>query len=173
MKNQRNGAAVDFVTELQRLRAEIAAIDEEIVTTTNARVTREEAIARIDAVIASAGTWKWPAKANEFAFAHPPTNPRARILPNAAAPTWELLDWILATFPDVIRERLLAGLPDDPGISAAERTRRLADLAAQRLDLERREERLILEAERARIALDRRGDLSPSVYLETTLADVV
>jgi hypothetical protein len=172
---KRENAAADLTTRLEAIRTEIAAVDELTAETANARVTRAEAIARIDAALAqatgTAGRWSWSHKANVFAFAHAPRLTRGLLVPDPVAGTVsEIGGWLVATFGDAIRARLIAGLPEDaPGVSAADRTRKLAELATRRLDLERREERLILEAEVAGVTLDRRGDLSPAVYLETTL----
>ncbi len=63
----------------------------------------------------------------------------------------------------------LAGRNDADALPTAERTNKLEALKSDRLELELREERLVLEAEAAGVRLDRRGDLSPAVYLETVL----
>ena len=167
---QQNGAAVDFAAALAALRNELATLDAEVVRVTRARVTRDEAIGRIDAALAGvAGSgWSWRAAANVFSLASPPMRPPAALVPQQDARPWELCQWLLATFSEPIRERLVANLPDAAdALPSGERSQKLEALAAARLDLERREERLILEAEAAGVRLDRRGDLTPAVYLET------
>ena len=168
----KNGGAVDFAAALAALRNELAEVDAEVVKVSRARVTREQAIERIDAAlggVAGAG-WSWSSAANAFSLASPPMRPLAALVPAQDARPWELCSWLLNTFPDVIRARLVDHLPDAAdALPSGDRMKKLAALAAERLDLERREERLVLEAEAAGVRLDRWGDLTPSVYLETTL----
>ena len=168
---KQNGGAVDFAAALAAIRDELAALDAEVTKVNHARVTRDEAIQRIDAALAGAsGGWSWPAAANGFSLQRAPMRPISALVPREDARPWEICSWLLATFPERIRELLIAHLPDAAdALPTAERTKKLEALAAERLELERREERLVLEAEAAGVRLDRRGDLTPSVYLETTL----
>jgi len=171
-QGRHTGGPDDFVAAVATIREAIAAIDLEIVRVRRARVPREEAIARIDAALAVlSGQWDWAANANRFCFPDPPDDPRCLLVPHAHNDiTFIIPAFLAAALTPVIRERLVAALPDDPNtISSAERPAKLEALAAERLDLERREERLVLEAEAAGVRLDRRGDLTPSVYLETAL----
>src|SRR5438132_5698564 len=151
-QGKHTGGPDEFVAALATIREAIAAIDLEIARVRRARVPREEAIARIDAALADAATyWDWASKATLFCSPDPPAEPHRALVPDAHPA------FLAAVLTPVIRERLVAALPDDPDtISSAERPAKLEALAAERLDLERREERLVLEAEAAGVRLDRR-----------------
>ena len=168
---KRSVDAVDFFGEVEAIRAELAGIDKEAAELASARVSRDEAIARIDAALADcAAGWKLEAKANAFTLASPPVQPRRAIVPTAAHDVVDqVASFLAAIFGPQIREAMIAHLPADPGLSKAERAERLRVLAERRRELERREELLILEAEANGVTIDRRGDLSPDVYLATTL----
>ncbi len=62
-----------------------------------------------------------------------------------------------------------ATIPGDP-MPVAERAPRLAQLARDRVELERQEERLVMRAERDGLQLDRRETADPAVVVTTVFA---
>src|SRR5206468_2339223 len=138
-QGKHTGGLDDLVAALATIREAIAAIDLEIARVKRARVPREEAIARIDAALADASRqWDWAAKANRFCFPNPPDDPRRVLVPDAHNDITLIIPaFLAAAVTPVIRERLVAALPDDPDtISSAERPAKIDALAAQRLELE-------------------------------------
>lgn len=65
-----------------------------------------------------------------------------------------------------LRAYLLAGIDEIPeGLDAADKARRLQEIEAELLDLEREEEALIVESERSGNAVQRRHDARPEIVL--------
>lgn len=73
--------------------------------------------------------------------------------------------WLLAEILKAEIEEMVAALPDDGSMSDAEREQAFADLAAERLELERHEEALIELAEAQGRSIARRADLDPRAFL--------
>lgn len=82
----------------------------------------------------------------------------------------EIVGFLAGCLRPVLRQALTEQLEEhyrdlQPGLPADERAQRLADLDRQLLDLNREEERLIVELAELGIAIDRRPDASPAAVL--------
>ena len=162
--------------EIDKARSEIAEIDAEWQRLVEAPSTSEEltasALAAVSA-IADRGrpSLKLGARAGDpFSLAKTFNGDflgDGRAVGGAGA---HFLVWLLR---DVIEARLVAEIgPDVPGaISYDAREKRFADLAARKLDLERREEAAIVAAEAAGMSAKRRRDADPRAVLEIAEID--
>lgn len=172
----------DPVAEVQKLRAELAALDEAWTAAENAPAPASELksrfIAELDAIAA-----KGAPQVNHTARAGSPVNLAAALrmkhepvsLPGADAPHFALAGDAGASFfawlhRDLIAERITsmidAAAPATGALTDDERDARFTEISARRLEIERQEEALLcaMEAEGRRV--ERRRDADPRAILE-------
>jgi hypothetical protein len=166
----------DIGDALHTVRAAIAKVAEEISHVQSARLPLDEALPRIAPLVDQlAARWR----SNVADLAHPgPTSVDILFGEAAQSDAWSLAGMVAAVHREAVigtlETRLRAAYADvDPAscIPMAARAVRITDLRAQKLVLEQSEERLVLEAERAGLQVDRRGDADPAAVFTTFLED--
>ncbi len=169
--------------ELGAIREEIAALELEGEAIASAPVPRAEALARLDEAHASVAKKVAARRAGAVPAFFSPHGvsdvSRLGVVDGFGGVARELEQAIR----EAAEERFLATVAEwrkaieaypengTPAISSADRPKRLAAIARKRADLERREEHIILAAERDDMELDRRADASTAIALCTVLAD--
>jgi len=168
--------------EVEAIRTQIAGLAEEAEAVERAPIPTAEALQHLDALARDVGA-RVEARRRERArsflspggvrgvdalfglvqgFAESPRE-LAETLPERCEETF------LISELKALREAVRAQANGD-GVPTAERASRLRDLARKRHELERREEAIVLAAERDGLELDRRETAEPSVVLCTVLA---
>jgi len=176
----------DPVAEVQKLRAELAALDEAWTAAENAPAPaaelRSRFLAELDAIAARGAP-----KVNHAARAGSPVNLAAALrvrhepvaLPGADAPHFALSGDAGASFfawlhRDLIAERITAlidaAAPATGALTDDERDAEFSRISARRLELERQEEALIVAAEQEGRTIQRRRDADPRAVLEVVEA---
>lgn len=156
-----------MIEKIELIRAEIAALCEELAWTRDARLPLEDAAARIPEVVAAiAARYNADVIGAQLADLRDPAGLILRWL--TAKDNLELgplLSWL---FRDQITQRLgeVLGQADYvPGLPLEERPQRLAELAAQLRELEIQEESLVEAAESAGLEVFRRANVNWGIVL--------
>jgi hypothetical protein len=174
--------AKDMGAEIARVRAEIAALDEEFASTkaapAPADILRAQAVAEIDE-LAERGALRIAAndrtgKPLNLAAAisigtHAVDTEAGRILgvgPGADGPAIPLWTWLHRDTLVKRVEAIIAALPQEGVLTDAQLAQRRAVITARKLDAERVEEATIAAAEKEGRPLERRRNLDPRAFLE-------
>lgn len=164
-------AAGDLAGGLDQIRTRIAELQEVIHQTEGIDVAKAEALKRLDHCARrarAAGVAVIPISS----FITPEGDGRLPI--TAMSPAPYLHDFWVSLHADDIKARLAERIErhyaEHPGISDAERDKRLSKLEGELADLEITEERLTRTAERAGLPVLRRADASPLIVLAPNTA---
>ena len=159
----------NFSERLTALRDTIAALKGDIARVEQAPIPFDEAAARL-APLVDALAARWTPIVSDLA--HPAMPSVEGILQAAASDAWTLSGVIASISREGMIGALTASLSSHyAGVDAAsciplaERTARLEELNTKRFAAECAEERLICDARRAGMLLDRRGDADPRAVL--------
>lgn len=150
-------------TEIAALRRRITSTKQEIETISRAPLPEEEALAKLDGVLAGFDCYA----ANVHALVSPTAKVGIDDLLLSHYPERTLLWAVARTMRDRLAESIAEYLVDKPaGLPHAAREAKLATLEASLLKLERDEEKLIEHAGAAGIEIMRRVDADPRAVLD-------
>jgi hypothetical protein len=158
---------------LAELRARIAALQAEIERVEQAPIPRDEAVARVPMLVDGLAQRWTPVVSDLMRPAMPSVE---TIFQGATSDPWTLGGVLAKVARDglvaVLTQELEALYLDIAGscIPSAERPARLRELRAELLENETTEETVIVEAARAGIKLNRRGDADPRAVLSVPAA---
>lgn len=151
--------------KIDALRSEIADLQAKRHAAETAPLAAAQASQRLAGLI-NQGAQRYVARGSFMAFASPTIQPA----PGDLIPGTDegLFDFLCAAIGDRIIEQLATLLEERcaEGLSAVERSKRLAAIDVELLKLGRSEEKLISDAERAGITIIRRSDADPAIVLE-------
>jgi hypothetical protein len=169
--------------EVEAIRTQIAALAQEAEAIERAPVPASEALQRLDALAREVGARVAARRAAQARDFFAPGGVRGidalfGLVQGFTESPRELADTLRERCEETFlseqkawREAVRVQAVNGDALPSAERPKRLAEIARQRHELERREETLVLAAERDGLELHRRDTADPAIILTTVLAD--
>ena len=174
MKKEISKALKDVKAELEAIRKKVAELNAEHERLTSRAVSFEERRAALYQEIddrATAGRERFFSAAQVSDLANTRLQTLAELLGVGGVDRYQVMEFLCCAFNRELKENLSKELkavwPSD-AIGSEERKRRLEEIEAEKLQLERSEEGIVVELEGLGVEVERRPTLSPVVFLEVT-----